>query len=76
MSAPGRRPLSERSVKALLTRAGVQYEELAMREFDGRVIVTGPRHARRRASEALFDAGLANAPLPDQDDWARPIRSR
>lgn len=33
------------------------------------VIVSGPREARRPASNVLFDGGLSCAPYPDRDEW-------
>jgi len=34
------------------------------------VTITGPKPVRRAASDVLYDAGFANAPYPDHDEWA------
>ncbi len=79
-----RRPLTARGLKAMLTRAGVDHSALEIRDDyavwtnaetgqrSTSVVVSGPKEARREAGHVLYDKGLANAPYPECDMWARP----
>lgn len=83
MSAPTRRQLTARGVKSVLTRAKVDHSSLTIAD-DPRVwrdvesgqqgtsvVITGPREARRQASEILYERGYGCAPYPDRDEWTR-----
>jgi hypothetical protein len=79
-----RRPLTARGVKAILTRAGIDYSALEIREDftvwtnvetgeqSTCVVVSGPKELRTLTFHALYDKGLACAPYPDHDEWSRP----
>jgi hypothetical protein len=80
----GRRPLTARGLKAMLTRAGVDHSELEIRDdyavwtnvetgqHSTSVVISGPKDLRWQAASVLYDKGLANAPYPECDMWSRP----
>jgi hypothetical protein len=63
--------LTVRGVKAMLTRAGIDYTELGFREGNDRVCITGPQDARSRIWHVLLNKGLGCAPYTDCDWWSR-----
>jgi hypothetical protein len=68
-----RKPLTVRSVKNMLTRAGVDHSKLTFTATNaGASVIIGELGAQRRQIlHALLDRGLGVAPYPDKQVWSR-----
>jgi hypothetical protein len=75
--------VTARGIKAMLTRAGVNYSALTITDDSavwtnletGRsttsVKIEGPKDIRSKVWDALEDRGLVCAPYPEYDMWSR-----
>jgi hypothetical protein len=78
--------LTARGVKAMLTRAGVDYSALTITDDPAvwvdvetgvgttSVVVRGPKPQRHQVGAVLYEKGLACAPYSDYDMWSRKTR--